>query len=115
MSFQGDQIWVVFDGKRLERGSLIFGQGALSGIILEPVALPPLASIIALAHNSLGQVVALDMSQGELVLFQANGTQILKFALPPGDYQYGDVVVDQTSGNLVQVTDGRGDVITFIP
>ena len=115
MSIQGDQIWVVFDGKRLERGSLIFGQGALSGIILEPVALPPLASILALAHNSLGQVVALDMSQGELVLFQANGTQILKFALPPGDYQYGDVVVDQTSGNLVQVTDGRGDVITFIP
>ena len=73
------------------------------------------SEIIALSHNTLGQALVLDGSRHEVVLLQSNGTVILRFGLPLRDYTYGDMVVDQGSGNLVQVTDGRGDVTTFIP
>jgi len=58
---------------------------------------------------------ALDAGARQIILLQPNGNQVLTLALPSGDYDQGDIVVDQTAGNLVQVTDGRGDITTFIP
>jgi len=115
MSVQGDQIWVVLDGSRLEYAKLEFVQGALAKPIWDPILFEEQSEIIALSHNTLGQALVLDGSRHEVVLLQSNGTVILRFGLPLRDYTYGDMVVDQGSGNLVQVTDGRGDVTTFIP
>jgi hypothetical protein len=115
MSIQGDRIWVALENGRVEHGVLIYDQGLLSKVQWEAVALPFGADIVAVTNNNLGQAFLLDAQNRNMIIVQPHGASILQFALPLSDYKYGDVVVDQASGNLVQVTDGRGDIVSFIP
>ncbi|MGA1197392.1 MAG: hypothetical protein ACO36I_12945 [Candidatus Latescibacterota bacterium] len=115
MSIQGDRIWVALENGRVERGVLVFNQGVLSAVQWETVVLPLGAEIVAMTHNNLGQVFLLDANNRKMIVAQPNGTSIFQFGLPFGDYRNGDVVVDQSSGNLLQVTDGHGDIVSFIP
>lgn len=115
LSIQSDQIWVVLEDGQIQKGTLRFDRGALSHITWSSVALEASVFPVALSQNSLGQTFVLDANNREILMLQPSGQIALQIGLPPGDYTSGDVVLDQASGNLVQVTDGRGDVTTFIP
>jgi len=115
MSIQGDRIWVVFASGQVARSTLVFNQGLLSPIQWETVTIPIRAEIVAVTHNHVGQAFLLDANNRKMIIVHPNGTSMLQFGLPFGDYENGDVVVDQSSGNLVQVTDGRGDIVSYIP
>lgn len=115
MSIQGDRIWIALENGRVERSGLVFNQGLLSTLAWQTVDLPMGSDIVAVSSNNFGQAFLLDAHNRKMIVVQPNGDSILHLTLPTSDYTYGDVVVDQSAGNLVQVTDGRGDIVTFIP
>jgi hypothetical protein len=115
ISVQGDQIGVILDNGQIDIGQLVFVQGILQSISWRTVSAKALGQAAAISHNRSGQVLALDLTNRKLAVLGPNGELALSVSLPPGDYRLGDIVVDQVAGNLVHVTDGRGDITTFIP
>ena len=115
LSVHNDQIWILFEDGQIQRGTLIFLGGTLSNIVWSPVVLGASVAPVALSHNSLGQVFVLDAHNRAILMLQSSGVLALQVGLPAGDYAGGDLVIDQASGNLLHVTDGRGDITTYIP
>lgn len=115
MSVHNNQICMLFEDHRLALGTLSFDQGTLQPIVLQSVSLGRDALPVAVAHNSLGQIVVLNAGTQTLLLMQSDASKLLEFSLPMGEYATGDITIDQSAGNLLQVTDGRGDLTTFIP
>lgn len=115
ISVQNNQIGVIWENGQISIGVPAFEQGFLTGIQWQTVNLPTTSKIVAVSHNSVGQLLLLDAGRSQIIVLQPNGNPLLTFELPGRDYDAGDLVVDQTVSDLVQVTDGRGDVTTFIP
>lgn len=115
MTIQNNQIWLVLEDGSVIYGDVAFDQGILGQINWNPLFLPTGSSAVALSHNSLNQVAILDAGLNMVHLFNSDGSAVIDFGLPTRDYSTGDVVIDQSAGNLVQVTDGAGDITTFVP
>ncbi|MBT4137653.1 MAG: hypothetical protein HOE48_07045 [Candidatus Latescibacteria bacterium] len=115
ISVYNDQIWMVWEDGQVDVGNPVFQQGFLTSVEWHPVALANSSHAVAVSHNRSGQALVLDAGRNEVTLLQPNGQHVLSLSLPERDYFIGDLVVDQAVSNLVQVTDGRGDVSTFIP
>lgn len=104
-------IWAAW-ANGIQRGVLHFSGEMLSDIAWDDM-LHPQIEPRALTLNTTGQVFVLDRTQ--VRVFRANGEELLSWALPSGAFSAGDLTIGGSSLNLLHLSDGNGEVITYVP
>ena len=103
-------IWAAWTNG-IQRGVLRFSNDVLSDITWD--VLHSQIEPRALTLNTAGQVFVLDRLQ--VRVFQANGEDLLSWALPSSTFSAGDIAIGGSARNFVHLSDESGGVITYVP